>query len=579
MPRFISLRQPLAVALLLHALAAFAQPAPEPSTGYREQRPVEARRFIVAAANPFAAEAGRAILARGGSAVDAAIAVQMVLNLVEPQSSGIGGGAFMLHYAAKARELSVWDGRETAPAAATADRFLGQDGEPVRFFDAVVGGRSVGVPGVLRMLELAHRRHGKLPWADLFQPAIDLAERGFEVSARLNILLRRVRMLQLDDTARAYFYEVGGAPRQVGSRLRNPEFAATLKSIAAGGADAFYNGDIARDIVAKLQSVIHPGDMSEQDLAGYRALERAPVCGAYRKWKVCGAPLPSAGATTVLGVLGVLERGPLARALPRSAQAVHLITEAERLAHADRDRYLADPAFVSVPVEGLLDGPYLAERAQLIREDRAMGRAEPGVPRGAELARLADDESPELPGTSHISIVDARGNAVALTSSIEFAFGSQLMVRGFLLNNQLTDFSFVPQREGKPVANRIQPRKRPRSAMSPTMVFDARGRLVLVIGSAGGSAIVNHVVKTLVATLDWGMNLQAAIALPNFGSRNGPTELERGAGADAWAAPLRALGHEVSVIDANSGLHGVQRSAKGWVSGVDPRREGQARGE
>ena len=574
------LRLRVALCLLLtFAGAVRAQPDPESASGRTKPAVFTAKRYMVVTANAHAAEAGRLMLARGGSAVDAAIAVQMVLNLVEPQSSGIGGGAFMLHYSSKDGRLSAWDGRETAPAAATADRFLGPDGEPIRFFDAVVGGRSVGVPGVLRMLEAAHRKHGKLPWASLFQPAIDLAEKGFEVSNRLSTLLRRVRMLQLDDTSRAYFYEMSGAPRRAGTILANPELAATLRAVAAGGADAFYTGDIARDVVTKVQSSVSPGDLAVEDLAAYKAIEREPVCTRYRKWKVCGAPPPSSGALTVFEALGVLENLPLARHPPRSAQAIHFITEAARLAYADRDRYVADPAFADVPVEGLLDRAYLAGRARLIRPDSSLGRAEAGVPKGAELARLADDESPEMPSTSHVSIVDARGNAVAFTTSIEFAFGSQLMVRGFLLNNQLTDFSFTPQREGKPVANRIQARKRPRSAMSPTMVFDPSGKLVMVIGSAGGSMIINHVVKMLVGTLDWGMSLQDAIALPNYGSRNGPTELEIGAGMDTWAAPLRSMGHEIRAFEGTSGMHGIQRSASGWRSGIDPRREGAARGE
>ncbi len=570
----------LAIALLVvFAGAARAQPDPESASGRTKHPVVTAKRYMVVAANPHAADAGRMILARGGSAVDAAIAVQMVLNLVEPQSSGIGGGAFMLHFSSRDGRVSMWDGRETAPAAATADRFLGPDGEPIRFFDAVVGGRSVGVPGVLRMLEAAHRRHGKLPWASLFQPAIDLAEKGFDVSPRLSTLLRRVRMLQLDDTSRAYFYEMSGVPRRAGTLLANPELAATLRAIAAGGADAFYVGDIARDIVAKVQGSVSPGDLALEDLAAYRTIEREPLCTRYRKWKVCGAPPPSSGALTVFGTLGVLESTPFARQPARSPQAVHLITEAARLAYADRDRYVSDPGFADVPVEGLLDRAYLAGRARQIRPDSSLGRADPGIPKGAELARLADDESSELPSTSHVSIVDARGNAVALTTSIEFAFGSQLMVRGFLLNNQLTDFSFTPQRDGKPVANRIQPRKRPRSAMSPTLVIDAGGKLVMVIGSAGGSMIINHVVKMLVGTLDWGMTLQDAIDMPNFGSRNGPTELEIGAGMDNWAAPLRSIGHDIRGFEGTSGMHGIRRTAAGWTSGIDPRREGAARGE
>ena len=565
--------------LALAAGLALAQPAPELGSGYVQKPAASAQHFMLAAAHPLAVEAGYGVLRRGGAAIDAAVAVQMVLNLVEPQSSGIGGGAFILHYSANDAKLSTYDGRETAPAAARAERFIGADGQPLAHLDAVVGGKSVGTPGVLRALELAHAKYGKLPWAELFAPAIRLATEGFPLSPRLHSLLARVRLPGRDAAMRRLYYLDDDTPRPIGTLLKNPALADTLRIIAAQGANALYEGDIARDIASKVRNAPNPGDLSESDLAHYRAKQREPVCGPYRQWKVCGMPPPSSGGIAVLQVLGMLQRLAPESLSTDPIHATHLIAEAESLAYADRERYLADADFVPVPVAGLLAPEYLAERAALVRPDRSLGRALPGSPPGAPRAELADGAAPELPSTSHMSIVDAAGNAVAMTSSIEFAFGSQQMVRGFLLNNQLTDFSFVAEQDGKPVANRIEPGKRPRSAMESTMVFDRDGKLVLALGSAGGSAIINHVVKALVAALDWHMDLQQAIDLPNFGSRNGPTELEQGTAATNWAEALRALGHEVRVIDMTSGLHGVQRTRNGWSGGADPRREGTAMGD
>jgi len=566
-------------ALALAAGIALAQPAPEPGSGHAPKPLATGQRFMLAAAHPLAVEAGYEILRRGGSAIDAAVAMQMVLNLVEPQSSGIGGGAFILHYSAKNSDLSAYDGRETAPAAARADRFIGADGKPLQHLDAIVGGRSVGTPGVLRALELAHAQHGKLPWAELFAPAIRLATEGFALSPRLHSLLAWVRLPGRDADMRRLYYRDDDTPKPVGTVLKNPALADTLRAVAAHGAKAFYTGAIARDIANKVRNAPNPGDLSESDLATYRAKQREPVCAAYRQWKVCGMPPPSSAGVAVLQVLGMLQRLAPDNLPSDPVRAAHLIAEAERLAYADRERYLADGDFVAVPLAGLISPEYLAARAALIRPDRSLGRALPGAPPGAPRAELADDAAPELASTSHLSIVDAEGNAVAMTSSIEFAFGSQQMVRGFLLNNQLTDFSFIAHENGKPVANRIEPGKRPRSAMAPTMVFDRGGKLVLALGSAGGSAIITHVVKTLVAALDWNLNIQQAIAAPNFGSRNGPTELELGSAAADWAGPLKALGHEVRLIDITSGLHGIQRTRDGWSGGADPRREGVARGE
>ena len=577
-----ALRLPFFVALavaLCSATNAFAQAAPEPSSGRAAKQAAHAQRFMLAAAHPLAVEAGYATLRRGGAALDAAVAVQMVLNLVEPQSSGIGGGAFILHYSAKDSALAAYDGRETAPAAARGDRFIGADGRPLAHLDAIVGGKSVGTPGVLRALELAHRKHGKLPWEELFQPAIGLATEGFPLSLRLHQLLGWVRLPGRDADMRRLYYGDDDTPRPVGTLLKNPALADTLRRIAAHGANAFYAGEIAREMTGKVKNAPTPGDLSESDLAQYEAKPRKTVCAPYRLWKVCGMPPPSSGGVAVLQVLGILQQLAPDKLPSDPIRAAHLITEAERLAYADRERYLADSDFVAVPLAGLTSPGYLAARAALVNPNRSLSRAQPGSPPDAPRAELADDASPELASTSHFSIVDSEGSAVAMTSSIEFAFGSQQMVRGFLLNNQLTDFSFVAEQDGKPMANRIEPGKRPRSAMAPTMVFDRDGKLVLALGSAGGSAIINHVVKTLVAVLDWNLDIQQAIAYPNFGSRNGPTELEQGTAAAAWLEPLRALGHEVRLIDMGSGVHGIQRTRDGWSGGADTRREGVAKGD
>jgi len=577
-PRF-ALFAGLACALCAATAALAQRGAPEPSSGFRAHQAVDATHFVLAAAHPLAVEAGYGVLRRGGAAIDAAVTMQMVLNLVEPQSSGIGGGAFLLHYSAAGTQLSAYDGRETAPAAARGDRFLGADGRPKTFLDAVVGGKGVGTPGVLRALELAHARHGKLPWAELFQPAIRFAIEGFPLSPRLHSLLTLVRLPARDQDMRRMYYQDDDTPKPVGTVLKNPALADTLRKIAAQGASAFYEGEIARDIADKVRNAPNPGDLSENDLAQYRAKLREPVCGPYRQWKVCGMPPPSSGGVAILQVLGILQLLAPDGLPPDSVRTAHLIAESERLAYADRERYLADADFVPVPLAGLMAPEYLAERAALVRRDRSLNHALAGTPPGAPLAKLGDDASPELPSTTHLSIVDAEGNAVAMTSSIEFAFGSQQTVRGFLLNNQLTDFSFVAQQEGRQVANRVESGKRPRSTMAPTMVFDRDGKLVLALGSAGGSAIINHVVKTLVAALDWNMDIQQAIDLPNFGSRNGPTELERGTAAADWADPLTALHHDVRLIEMTSGVHGIQRTRAGWRGGADPRREGIAKGD
>lgn len=564
--------------------------APEAASGYTEKPGWSAQRLMVAAANPLATDAGHQVLRAGGSALDAAIAVQAVLGLVEPQSSGIGGGLFLVHHDGKS--VQAYDGRETAPAAATPELFM-KDGKPMGFMEGVVGGRSVGVPGALRALELAHRQHGKLPWKALFQPAIVLAERGFALSPRLHAQLKDdvAKTLRNDPEAAAYFFAADGSPKAVGTQMRNPAYAAVLREVAERGAVALHEGPIARDIVAKVRNhAANPGLLSEADLAGYRAKLREPLCFDYKAWRLCGMPPPSSGTLAIAQMMGMLAQHPLPAMKPVPASfglepapdAVHLISEAGRLAYADRARHVADPDFVPLPggnAAALLDPAYLRARAALIGE-RSMGRATAGSPTLPVVSR-ADDRSLELPSTSHVSVVDGHGNTLAMTTTIENVFGAQIMVRGFLLNNELTDFSFAPSENGLPIANRVQGGKRPRSSMSPMLVFDRHsGQLQMSVGSPGGSAIINYTAKVLFATLDWGLDVQQAISLPNFGSRNGPTELEEGRSSPALAEALKARGHEVRVMAQTSGLQAIQRKpAGGWFGGADPRREGIVLGD
>jgi gamma-glutamyltranspeptidase/glutathione hydrolase len=569
---------------------------PEAASGSTEKPGWSVRRFAVAAANPLAAHAGFQVLRAGGSAVDAAVAVQMVLTLVEPQSSGIGGGAFLLHFNGK--DVEAFDGRETAPAAADEKLFLGRDGKPLPFYEAVVGGRSVGVPGAVRMLEMAHRQHGRLPWAQLMQPAIVLAEAGFQVSPRLHTLLRNDAHLKKDPVAAAYFYRPDGEPHPVGSVLRNPELAAVLRRIASQGANALHEGAIAQAIVTKVRNhPQQPGTLTLSDLASYQPKKRAPLChdwrASEREWRVCGFPPPSSGAIAIGQILGILGNThaaqlPLQNGLP-SADWLHLYTEAARLAFADRAQYVADPDFVAPPAgrwDSLLDPAYLAARARLIGS-QSMQVAAPGTP-GREKSALAPmPDQPEF-GTSHLSIVDGYGQALAMTTTIEDQFGARQMVTtdptrqgGFLLNNELTDFSFAPADEqGRPIANRVQAGKRPRSSMAPTLVFDkASGQLVMTAGSPGGALIIHFTAKTLVGTLGWGLNAQQAINLPNFGSNNGPTLLEDKRFPPETVQALRQRGAPVREQAMTSGLQAITRVPGGWFGGADPRREGTVMGE
>ena len=552
------------------------------------QPPARAAKQLVVAANPHAAEAGRATLRAGGSAVDAAIAVQLVLTLVEPQSSGIGGGAFMLVYDAPdvggAGNITAYEGRETAPAAATPNMFLNANGRAESFANSGVGGLSVGVPGALRMLELAHREHGRLPWAELFKPAIALAENGFEVSPRLHSLLDGFKRFARGDDFRRHFFDAAGEPHPVGFNLKNPEYAAALGLLAAQGARAMYTGELAAAIVTEVRdNNVRPGRMTLEDLAKYEAHVSAPLCTAYRTWRVCGPQLPSSGGVTTQQVLGMLSHFELPDFATDPVRAIHLFAEANRLAFADRNLYLADPGFVAVPVAALLEPGYLRARAGLIDPAKALPAVAAGDPLPAAAWEFAPGAGAERPSTSHFSIVDAFGDAVAMTTSVQGAFGSQLMVGGFILNNQLTDFDYVPEVGGRPVANRAEGGKRPLSSMAPTMVLDDSGRLRLVVGSPGGTRIIGFVAQSIVGVVDWQLDAQQAVAAPHFLAEDGPVELEQGTPVAAHEAALEALGHRVAVTNMNSGLHAITidytRRGRVLTGGVDPRREGSALGD
>jgi len=544
--------------------------------------PAAAQRVMVAAAHPLAAEAGLAVLKAGGSAIDAAVATQAMLTVVEPQASGFGGGALLLHWDAAAKKLTAWDGRETAPAAASPTLFL-QDGKAMAFLDAATGGRAVGVPGALRMLEAAHRAHGTQPWATLFSAAAQVAEDGFAITPRLaGAIAVQADRLRGDSGARAAFLP-GGAPPAPGFRLRNPPLAATLRAFGEHGADALHRGALAAEIAATIRAHPNAGLMTTDDLAGYVPRRREALCAPYRAATVCGFPPPSSGGVAVAQILALLAHHDLASLDPRGLDAAHLLGEAGRLAFADRNRYLADADQVPVPVRGLLDPMYLTARAQLLDRDRAQAAPAAGNPPWSRLAPVASQPPQPEGGTSHVSVVDAAGNVVAMTTTIETIFGAGIVVRGLLLNNQLTDFAVSPEIEGRPVANRLAPGKRPRSSMSPTIVFDAAGAPMLALGSAGGARIIGHVAQTLVALLDWGMEPQAAVALPRVGARDGTLELEAGTAAAALAEPLRARGFPVDIVTNTSGLHvlRIQRGNDGVrvSGGADPRRDGVALGD
>ncbi|XOV77803.1 MAG: gamma-glutamyltransferase [Aestuariibacter sp.] len=550
---------------------------PEAATGVSEKKARKGTSFMVTAAHPYASWAGRRIIDQGGSAIDAAIAVQAMLTLVEPQSSGLGGGAFILYFDNKTKTLHTFDGRETAPQAANAFLFM-QGTRKIPWRDAVVGGRSVGVPGVLRALELAHSEFGRISWDKLFADAALTAENGFEVTPRLEKLVALDMHPGLHEfiESKMYFHPAG-KPIKAGFVRKNRRLAKTLNRIASEGADYFYEGEVAKRIAEKVQkSPINPGLLTKEDISNYRAKKRDPVCGTYRTYRICGMAPPASGGISVLQILKMLEPFNMQQYEPNEAEAIHLFTQASKLAYADRDMYIADTDFTNIPFAALINSSYLSRRAEYIAKDKSIRWAKPGEAYAGVF--LQKDDSYELPNTSHIAIVDKEGNAVSMTSSIEYAFGSGLMVEGFLLNNQLTDFAFSPSRGGYRVLNRVEPGKRPRSSMSPTMVFDDKGKLVLVIGSPGGSRIISYVAQTIIAVLDWGLDIQQAINLPKVTNRNDYTALERGTGIEALQEPLKKLGHNVKIIDLNSGLHGVQLKDGVLIGGADPRREGIAVG-
>ena len=555
--------------------------APEGASGVVAKAPAQAKKHMVVAANPLAAEVGLNVLRAGGTAADALVAVQAMLGLVEPQSSGLGGGAFLVWFDAGTNTLTTFDGRETAPAAASETLFLDASGKPLDFFDAVIGGRSVGVPGVPRLLETVHTRFGKRPWAELLEPAAALAEAGFPVSDRMAAMIADdAGRLDSEPSSRAYFFDASGAPLAAGAPLRNPDYAATLRLLASGGADIFYKGALADAIVAAVRGhPTNPGLLGREDMAAYTVKERAAVCAPYRGFDVCGMGPPSSGAIAIGQILGMVEPFPLRGLGPDDPVAWRVIGDATRLAFADRERYVADADFARMPA-GLLDPGYLAARAATIRRPTALPpeAVTAGEPPWDKAELRIDGVAAEIPSTSHVTIVDDAGNVAAMTTSVENAFGSRLLVAGFLLNNQLTDFSFVPTDGGTAVANRVEPGKRPRSSMSPTIVLKD-GRPVYALGSPGGSRIIPFVANTLIGLIDWDLDIQAAVSMPHLTNRFGTYDLEEGTAAASMSADLEALGFKTAVRELNSGLHGIAIGAAGRTRGAAPRREGVALGD
>ncbi len=552
---------------------------PEQSTGIEQKQLVKAKNYMVTAANPIATQAGADVLEQGGNAIDAMVTIQLMLGLVEPQSSGIGGGAFLVYWDSTKQKLTSYDGRETAPLAATPQLFLDDNGQPLKFYDAVVGGRSVGTPGTVKLLWDTHRKYGKLEWKRLIEPVIKIAQQGFLISPRLASLIESdAERLSRFPTTKAYFFNSDGSPKTAGMRLKNPQYAQTLGAIAEQGATAFYQGDIAKDILNTVQNVAgNPGVLTQEDFNSYQIKQREPVCSAYYSYQVCGMGPPSSGALTIGQILSISENFDIKGWGAKSTKSWQVIADASRLAFADRGKYMADQDYVPMPTAGLLDADYLKQRASLIEIGKPLSEVSAGSPPWSHAMKLNMDESIELPSTSHFNIVDKQGNVVSMTTSIENAFGSRLMVRGFLLNNELTDFSFRTHQNGIPIANRIEPGKRPRSSMAPTIVLKG-GKPYMAIGSPGGSQIIGYVAQTIIAHTQWALDIQQAINQPRLLNRFGTLEIEQSSDASRLQSELEKIGFTTEIRDLNSGLHAIRITTEGLEGAADPRREGIAIG-
>ena len=551
----------------------------EPFSYFRDLKTVEAKKYLISTSSEMASQVGKEILKKGGNAIDAAIAAQMVLNVVEPQSSGIGGGAFVLYYDNKTKTAHYFNGRETAPKDSNNKMFLDSQGKPRAFNDVVKGGLSVGTPGLLKVLKEVHNKYGKLSWEELFEPAIMIAKNGFPMDERIQVIAKNIAYLKDFKGFASLYLNEDGTPKEVGSIITNPALAETFTTISKNGIESFYSGKIAEDMVAAVKnSPTNPGYLAMEDLKNYQVKEGELICGTYRvKYKVCSMPLPSSGGVALLQILGILENFDLSKYKPSSLEAIHLITEATRLGYADRNKYVADVA--DVPIAKMLDKEYLRGRAALINPKESMPEVKAGEFIDVKTGYTIDKKAVELPSTTHLSVIDSEGNAIAMTSSIEYYFGSVLNVDGFVLNNQLTDFSFVPEIDGKPVANRLEPGKQPRSSMSPTFVFDENNNLIMVVGSPGGPRIIQFVLKTIIAYLDWNLNIQKAISLPNFVVLNDMIELEKRTDLEKLQSDLEKMNHKVKIADLVSGIHAIVIKPEGLEGGADPRRAGVALGE
>lgn len=555
--------------------------APEMATGTSDKQLVKAKDWMVTAANPEATQVGAEVLARGGNAVDAMVAVQLMLGLVEPQSSGIGGGSFLVYWDANKQRLTTYDGRETAPSAANGDLFLDEKGKPLKFYDAVVGGRSVGTPGTVKLLWDVHQKYGALDWDEVVLPIAQKAEQGFTISERLSMLIENdVDFLAKHPTTAAYFLNKDGTPKTQGTLLKNPDYAQTLRTIAEKGSDGFYKGPVATAMVNAVQkeAASNPGKLSLADLANYQVKNRQAVCAPYKQYDVCGMGPPSSGALTLGQILMLTEPFKLNELGSSNPTSWQILADASRLAFADRSLYMADSDFFDVPVKGLLDQKYIAERSALITPNEALQKVSAGSPPAVKTVQLAQDQAIELPSTTHFNIVDSQGNVISMTSSIENVFGSRVMAAGFLLNNELTDFSFVANKDGKPVANRVEANKRPRSSMAPTIVMHD-DKPYLAIGSPGGSRIIGYVAQSIIAHVDWGMDIQQAIDQPRMINRFGAMDVEINTPLADYAQQFEAMGYSVNKRDLNSGLHAIRITETGLEGAADPRREGVAIGK